>query len=194
MSCGCSDRTTRTASSSARRLRQLAGWSTLVLECETHSRHHFQESRRITPRSRNPWRRASSVSPSLIDPLESIRNLDRGIVLNFGCAKHHASHRIGGTALDQTAACQGRSNWNGRRLRGLARGVDPNRDRAAGVNGYESLPSLSRPRRGSREKVRIFEDIEYSDILQRPLVPACPGWRYSRSRAPMWFATILLSE
>ena len=40
----------------------------------------------------------------LIDNLESIRDLDLGIgaLLNFGRAEHQASHRIWGTALDET--------------------------------------------------------------------------------------------
>ncbi|MGJ4954249.1 ABC transporter substrate-binding protein [Bradyrhizobium sp. HKCCYLRH2015] len=44
----------------------------------------------------------------LIDTLESMRNIDLGLgaSLNFGPAEHQASHKIWGTALDETGAYQ----------------------------------------------------------------------------------------
>ncbi|WP_316232146.1 ABC transporter substrate-binding protein [Bradyrhizobium sp. SZCCHNR1051] len=44
----------------------------------------------------------------LIDTLESMRNIDLGLgaLLNFGPAEHQASHKIWGTALDETGAYQ----------------------------------------------------------------------------------------
>ncbi|WP_374940857.1 ABC transporter substrate-binding protein [Bradyrhizobium sp. SRS-191] len=44
----------------------------------------------------------------LIETLESMRNIDLGLgaLLNFGPAEHQASHKIWGTALDETGAYQ----------------------------------------------------------------------------------------
>jgi len=44
----------------------------------------------------------------LIDNLESMRNLDLGLgtTLNYGRAEHQASHKIWGTAIDDTGRYQ----------------------------------------------------------------------------------------
>ncbi len=44
----------------------------------------------------------------LVDTLESMNNLDMGLgaALNFGRAEHQASHKVWGTALDETGKYQ----------------------------------------------------------------------------------------
>ena len=44
----------------------------------------------------------------LVDTLESMRNIDLGLgsTLSFGRAEHQASHKIWGTALDETGTYQ----------------------------------------------------------------------------------------
>ncbi len=128
----------------------------------------------------------------LIDDLKSIRNLGRGAMRKLGRAEHQASYKIRGTALDETEAW--RSNSNDRRLSGIARGADANRDRAGSVNRYVLLPSLSTTRRPS-EKGRALCDIghvatptgdEATRQLKRPALFLEP--------APMWLATIPLFQ
>jgi len=97
----------------------VAGYSTLVLEYKSALARYFPGE--LPDYTSLEGYIAASVlvralkqtgpqldTEKLIDNLESIRDLDLGIgaLLNFGRAEHQASHKIWGTALDETGTYQ----------------------------------------------------------------------------------------